>query len=91
MTDQKTFAELWCDGEEKCSPGIKVSQLLEELVIKANLYKALDARKFLIPPEEYQKLKLRTMGELLLTMTGVSMQDDINVYEALALTLADRK
>lgn len=90
MTHVKSFAELWCDGEAKTS-GAKVSQLLEELVIKANLYKALDARKSAIPQDEYEKLRLRTMGELLLTMTSISAQEDINVYEALLLTLIDRK
>jgi hypothetical protein len=86
------FEELW----EKCeifhkeaALGSPVQNVLEELMIKINLYKAIDS-KTEIPEEERQKLKSRTLGEILLTFTNLSLKDNINVYEALSIALQYR-
>lgn len=88
------FEELW----EKCellhkevdAGGQKTIQaLMDELMMKISLYKAIDT-KTEISEEDRQKIKSRTLGEILLTLTHVSLQDNINVYEALALALQYR-
>lgn len=86
------FEELW----ERCekfhadaSLGSSVQSVMEELVMKIGLYKAIDA-KTEIPEDERQKLKSRTLGEILLTLTNLSVKDNINVYEALSIALQYR-
>lgn len=86
------FEELW----EKCEKfhidaalGTNVQSVIEELNMKINLYKAIDA-KTEIPDEERQKLKSRTLGEILLTLTNLSSKDNINVYESLSIALQYR-
>lgn len=86
------FEELWEksekfhqeDGNEK-----KTSELIDELVMKLNLYKAIDSREE-IPESERQNIKSRTLGEILLTLTNLSLKDNINVYEALSIALQYR-
>jgi hypothetical protein len=86
------FEELW----EKCEQLYKdsksdgdVQSILDELLLKVNLYKAIDA-KAEIPPEERQKMQSRTLGEILLTLTHLSLKDNVNVYEALSMALQYR-
>lgn len=86
------FEELW----EKCErlhqeAGDKsmISELTEQLVMKINLYKALDSKTEL-PEEERQKAKSRILGEILLTLTNLSLKDNINVFEALGVALQYR-
>jgi hypothetical protein len=86
------FEELW----EKCEQlhqeaGDKSSmpELIEQLVMKVNLYKAMDSRTEL-PEEDRQKTKSRLMGEILLTLTNISLKDNINVFEALGVALRYR-
>ncbi len=87
------FEELW----EKCENFYKDSNLItdaknlmEELTLKINLYKAMDSKKDEIPEEEQQKAKSRLLGEILLTLTGLSFKENINVYEALSIALQYR-
>lgn len=86
------FEELW----EKCekfhqdnSSNDKVSSLIDELMLKLNLYKAIDLKTD-IPVEERQMIKSRTLGEILLTLTNMSLRDNINVFESLNLALQYR-
>lgn len=86
------FEELW----EKCEELHKESNsdgdlqnVLDELLLKVNLYKAIDS-KAEIPPEERAKMQSRTLGEILLTLTHLSFKDNINVYEALSIALQYR-
>lgn len=86
------FEELWerCENFHKDSAlGSPVQNIIEEMMIKINLYKAIDA-KTEIPEDERQKLKSRTLGEILLTFTNLSLKDNINVYEALSIALQYR-
>lgn len=86
------FEELWeqCEKFYQESKLIADSQsLLEELDLKLNLYKAIDSKKD-IPEEERQKVKSRVLGEILLTLTGLSLKDNVNVYEALSIALQYR-
>ncbi len=86
------FEELWeqCENFYKDSKLITDSNsLLEELSLKLNLYKAIDSKEE-IPAEDRQKVKSRVLGEILLTLTGLSLKDNVTVYEALNIALQYR-
>ena len=79
------FEELWEQCEQLQQEEINnksLSVLVDELMMKLKLYQHLDTKTEL-PPEEVQSIKSRTMGEILWTLTKLSMKDNINVFEAL--------
>lgn len=89
----KHFEELWTECEDfqkKVVSHSEVHHLIEELLLKISLYKAINARTG-IPKEEAQKIKSHSLGEILITLTGISLKDNINVYEALTMALFSRK
>ncbi len=86
------FEELW----EKCeqfhqefSNQNTVDSTLDELILKINLYKAVRSQTY---PSEEEKSKIcsHTLGEVLLTLTNLSLKDNINVYQALNTALQHR-
>jgi hypothetical protein len=86
------FEELW----EKCENLHKelgyndnVLTIIDELAMKINLYKLIDG-KIDVPEEERQKIKSRTMGEILLTLTNLSLRDNIDVFESLSIAQQTR-
>lgn len=86
------FEELWekCENlHQEVNAEASLPVILEELLMKVNLYKAIDAKPE-IPEEERQKAKSRAMGEILLTLTHMSLKDNINVFEALGVALQYR-
>ncbi len=86
------FEKLWEQAEEFQKDGsanASVQQIIEELMMKISLYKVIDA-KTEIPEEDRQKVKSRTLGEILLTLTALSLKDNINVYESLNMALQYR-
>jgi hypothetical protein len=92
MTDLH-FEDLWAQAEAFHQANNKDNDLqsvLEGLILKINLYKTLDSQTD-FPPKEMQKIKTRTLGEILLTMTNLSLKNDVNVYEALATALQYRQ
>jgi hypothetical protein len=83
------FEQLWdkCEDFHKKECGdSNSSSLIEELVIKLNIYKILVSRKDL-PEEEGKEMKSRTLGEILFTLTNISLIDNVNVFEALQTAL----
>lgn len=85
------FEDLWqsCEDFNKDKKEETISSLLEELEYKIALYKVIDNKKD-IPKEEKFKIKSRTLGEILLSLTNISLIDDINVYESLSQALQYR-
>jgi hypothetical protein len=83
-----SFSELWekCEGLHKEE---STSVITDELLMKVKLYKAFEDKE--IPHDELQKVKSRTMGEILLTLTNLSVKDNINVYEALSIAMQYKK
>jgi hypothetical protein len=86
------FEDLW----EKCEKFHQAegnegsaASLIDELMMKLNLYKVIDLKPE-IPEEDRQKIKSRTLGEILLTLTQLSLKDNINVFEALSVALQYR-
>jgi len=85
------FEELWekCESFHKDSnPNATAKSFVDELMMKIDFYKAVHQQE--IPEEELRKIKERAMGEILLTLTALSLADNINTYEALASALQYR-
>lgn len=84
------FEDLWnkCESLHDGKAG-SAAEIFDELILKLNLYKALD-QKSEIPETELQTIKSRTMGEILLTLTKLSLKDNLNVYEALNIAMQYR-
>jgi hypothetical protein len=81
------FEQLWNQAEASHSNSPRfVAPILEELILKIKIYQASQHRQDL-SLEELQSLRLHTMGEILFTLTKLSLADDINVYQALLLAL----
>ena len=79
------FEDLWEKCEQLHEDFIErdeVQTIINELLMKLNLYKAFD-EKAEISKEEMEKVKSRTFGEILLTLTNLSLKDRINVFDAL--------
>lgn len=87
------FEELWEQCEKYHIDSIKEQNHLsiyDELILKINLYKALD-NKTEISEHERKNIKSRILGEILFTLTSLSIKDDINVFSALNMTLQLRQ
>jgi hypothetical protein len=79
------FEKIWENSEKLHEgDGSPTTAILDELSMKINLYKMIDSKTD-VPDDERQKVKSRTMGEILLTLTHLSLKDNINVYEALSI------
>jgi hypothetical protein len=78
------YEELWelCEKLHQEASQDKASNLIDELSLKLVVYKAID-EKTDIPAEERQKAKSRTLGEILLTLTNISLVDNIDVFRSL--------
>ena len=82
------FENLW----EKCEKlhldesnnEMDSQSILDELAMKINLYRSVD-QKTEVPPEELKIIKSRLLGEILLTITNISLKDNIDVFEALMM------
>ncbi len=86
------FEELWTQCEtfhQEASKSVETPALVDGLMLKVNLYKALASQDDM-PNEEMQKVKTRTLGEIVLTLTALSLKDNINVFEALNTALQMR-
>lgn len=85
------FEDLWekCENIHKKSDSENSSAILDELMLKLNLYKVLE-QKTDLPQEDNQKIKSRTFGEILFTLTNLSLQENINVFDALNTALQYR-
>ncbi len=85
-----SFSELW----EKCESIYQdnnedSSVILDELNMKVNLFKTLNYIQN-ISEEELQKVKSRTIGEILFTLTKLSMKENINVFESLSMAYQNK-
>jgi hypothetical protein len=88
------FEELWEQCEQLHKEGSssgddQVPALIDEIMMKLNLYRVIENNKE-IAEEERQKVKSRTYGEILLALTNLSFIDNINVFEALSVAMKYR-
>lgn len=85
------FEDLWekCESFHKNSSSEDNSLLiLKELELKSGLYSALKDKPI---NEEINKIRTRLFGEILLTLTNLSLRENINVFQALQLALQHRE
>jgi hypothetical protein len=83
------FEELWEKSEQfhQANSSLdSVDDIIEELTLKIGLYKAINQRAE-ISEDNKKEAKSRLLGEILLTLTSLSLKDNVNVYEALQITL----
>ncbi len=83
------FEDLW-EESEKLHQDINntdVSVIIDEILMKLKLYKILNDK---IKTEDQQKAKSRLLGEILFTITKLSLKDNINVFESLAIAYRGR-
>lgn len=83
------FEDLWEQCEKIHSEFLNdtsAESIIDELYLKINVYKMLISKKE-IPIEDMEKIKSRTFGEILLTLTQLSLKDNINVYAGLLSAL----
>ena len=84
------FEELW----EKCeqannSDSSESSHIIDELVMKVAVYQAINSKKELSDKDK-KETKEKVMGEILFTLTNLSLKDEINVFKALFVSLKER-
>ncbi len=80
----KLFSELWEISEKIYDDTIKgtpTESILDELKYKIDFYRSVSERD--IVDEEKQKIKSHLFGEILMTLTQLSLKDNINSYKAL--------
>ncbi len=85
----KHFEELWEFCENFHKKNIKdssSSSIIDELSLKVKLYSAINANEK-IPNDDKKILKNRALGEIMLTLTHLSLIDDINVFSSLSEVL----
>ena len=86
------FEELWTKAERLHQDYIKNEtgvSIADELQLKVNLYRAISQKEG-IPEEEKSELQSRTIGEILLTLTKLSLKDNLDVYKALSIAMQYR-
>jgi hypothetical protein len=76
------FETLWEQCEQLHLSKEDPSIIIDELIMKLNLYKVIH-KKTEIPKKDYINLKSHTLGEILFTITKLSLIEDINVFESL--------
>lgn len=89
MNNFKHFEELWESCENFHKKDIKLSSsasIIDELSLKIKLYSTINLNNK-ISDEDKKALKSRALGEILLTITNLSLIDDINVFASLSEVL----
>lgn len=92
MTDNVHFENLWEHAEnaqQKNVSACSTNDIIEELLMKVNLYKTSDNKEW--DNDQRKSIKSRLMGEILFTLTKLSIKENIDVYESLASILVNRK
>lgn len=88
MNDQLHFEQLWEKSETLfTNDNSSHSSILMELRAKIALYEALESNGN-IPPKDKIQLKHHAFGSILSTLTHLSYRDNINVFEALNLSIS---
>ena len=86
----KTFEELWndCENSQVQLTSSDFNSLLDEISLKINMIKNINNK---IQSVEAKKEAIEFMyGEMLYTMTGISLIENINVYPLMNKVLQDK-
>lgn len=85
------FEELWTKCEEffqDSSSDADTKSILDELELKFKLYQAVSTKE--LPETETQQIKTRVLGEIIMTLTHLSLKDNVDVFAALGQALQAR-
>lgn len=79
----KTFEKLWsnCEDYHKDSSESTSQEPINEILMKFAVYQNVCNKE--IPEEEKLKLKKRLMGEILFSLSKLSLIDNINIFTSL--------
>ncbi len=86
------FENVWeeCEKSHGEITSENINTILSELELKINFYKKIiEISKE--PSEDIQNIKSRTLGEILYTLTKISLKENINVYESLKISFESRR
>lgn len=91
MINIKHFEHLWeqCEEHHASHKTDSSAEIIEELLAKVALYQVISSKE--MPEEDMKKIKSHALGEILFTLTNLSLKDNVNVFEALFLSLNERK
>ena len=86
MSNFSTFNELWeaCEKTFQEDHNRSCQDILDELHMKIELYRKID-QKITNETSEIKTAKSRLLGEILLTITNLSLKEDINVFQELLI------
>lgn len=81
------FEELWEKSEKFYkSNDDTIDNILNELILKIDLLKVIESKSELLK-EEKEKAVSRLFGEILLSLTNLSLKENVDVFEALKSAL----
>jgi hypothetical protein len=85
------FEHLWdkCEKNHDNISSDEINSIISELELKINLYKSLNNNEN-FSEEDLKKIKSRMFGEILFTLTKISLKENINVYVSLKDALLSR-
>jgi hypothetical protein len=92
MMTKLHFEDLWSNAESYHTDTINVDSvqlIIDEIMMKLNIYKAIDSR-LEISQQEKNNIKSKTIGEILFSLTNLSLKDNINVFESLLDSINSR-
>ena len=85
------FEDLWQKAESfHKNSDDSAKDILEELTLKVCLYKAIEQRSE-ISEKDKKEARSHLLGEILFTLTKLSLKEDINVFESLQIILMQQK
>lgn len=86
------FENVWeeCERSHGEIASENINAIISELELKINLFKKIieTSEK---SSEDLQNIKSRTLGEILYTLTKISLKENINVYESLKISFDSRR
>lgn len=83
------FEDLWEQAEkvmEEETANSDSAGILKEIQAKLNVYSALNSAGAMLP-KDIIRLKIHTMGKVMLALTQLTSKDGIDVYRALEMAL----
>lgn len=87
QVNPKHFEELWEFAEKSFSKNDdNINSILTHLLVKVNFYEKI-AKQGPTSQEEIKKIKSHLMGEILLTLSHLSLKENIDVFSALKTAL----
>jgi hypothetical protein len=87
------FEDVWVQSEQLFSDtigNVKVGQIIMEMQAKLSVYKTISEQDKL-DPADLAKAKERLLGNIIMSLTKLSLKDNIDVFPALKGAIAEKK